>query len=241
MAITGLPGAFDGYRVAHLSDLHVSTDVPYSYLLAVVDSVNRLGPDLVVVTGDLVSHGTGLPDHACRLLARLRAPTLVSFGNHDYGKLGAKIDVAPVLEAGLRANGITVLRNSATAISLGDERLWFVGLEDLWSGRFSPGAAFARVGRSAGEPVIAMSHNPDTAPALESYGAGWILAGHTHGGQVRLPGWGAIMLPVQNRQWQQGLYQVRGCRMYVSRGVGYLMASRFACRPEVPIFTLRPA
>ena len=89
--------------------------------------------------------------------------------------------------------------------------------------------------------VTLKKHNPDTAPALESYGADWILAGHTHGGQVRLPGWGAIMLPVQNRQWQQGLYQLRGCRMYVSRGVGYLLASRFACRPEVPIFTLRSA
>src|SRR5687768_11279398 len=112
MPVAGLPGTFNGYRVAHLSDLHVSTDVPYAYLVAVVDSVNRLGPDLVVVTGDLVSHGTGLPDHACRLLARLKAPTLVSFGNHDYGKLGAKIDVAAVLESGLRASGITVLRNS---------------------------------------------------------------------------------------------------------------------------------
>jgi predicted MPP superfamily phosphohydrolase len=217
--------------------------VPYSYLVAVIESVNRLRPDLIVVTGDLVTHGTGLPEHACRLLARLDAPTLVSFGNHDYGKLrglgGVEIDVAPVLEEGLKAHRITVLRNSATAISRGDARLWFVGLEDLWSGRFSPPAAFARVGRSAGEPVIAMSHNPDTAPALESYGADWILAGHTHGGQVRLPGWGAIMLPVQNRQWQQGLYELRGCRMYVSRGVGYLFASRFACRPEVPIFTLR--
>jgi predicted MPP superfamily phosphohydrolase len=127
MTVRGLPSAFDGYRVAHLSDLHVSTDVPYSYLVAVIDSVNRLRPDLVVVTGDLVTHGTGLTDHACRLLARLDAPALVSFGNHDYGKLrgigGAEIDVAPALENGLRASGVTVLRNSATAISRGDARL----------------------------------------------------------------------------------------------------------------------
>jgi predicted MPP superfamily phosphohydrolase len=245
MGVAGLGSSFDGFRIAHLTDLHVSTGVPQSYLVAVIDEVNRRRPDLVVVTGDLVTHGTGLVDDACALLARLKAPTLVSFGNHDYGTLrgigGVNIEVAPTLENGLRARGIDVLRNSATAISRGGSKLWLVGLEDLWSGRFSPAAAFANVARSPGEPVISLSHNPDTAPALENFGAQWVLAGHTHGGQVCLPGWGAIMLPVQNRQWQRGLYSLRGCQLYVSRGAGYLFQLRFACRPEVPIFRLSRA
>jgi predicted MPP superfamily phosphohydrolase len=242
MSLPNLPAGFDGFRIAHLSDLHVSPRVPRDYLAAVIGAVNRMRPDLVVLTGDLVTHGSYQVDQACKLLARLEAPALVTFGNHDYGRLrritGDEADVASTLENTLRAQGQRVLRNAAIPLERGGARIWFTGLEDLWSGRFSPAAALASVPRIAREPVIALSHNPDTAPALESYGVDWILAGHTHGGQVRLPGYGAIMIPVQNRQWQRGLYQLQRARLYVSRGVGYLFQARFSCRPEVPTFRL---
>jgi predicted MPP superfamily phosphohydrolase len=242
MHVAGLPARFDGLRITQLSDIHVGDAVPLLYLASVIDAVNRIAPDYVAVTGDLVTHGTYFFDQAARLLSRLEAPTIVTFGNHDYGRLrgvgGADIDVAPALENALRVAGAQVLRNAALPIERGSSRVWLVGLEDLWSGRFSPAAALAQVTRSPDQPIIALSHNPDTAPALESYGIEWIVSGHTHGGQVRLPGYGAIMLPVQNRQWQRGLYQLPRSRLYVSRGVGFLFPSRFACRPEVPTFTL---
>jgi predicted MPP superfamily phosphohydrolase len=243
MDVTALPAAFVGMRITQLTDLHVSDAVPYSYLARVIEEVNRIGPDWVVVTGDVVTHGSYRIDDAARLLARLRAPTVVTFGNHDDGRLRgvglAERDVATALESALRAVGCRVLRNASMPIERGSSRIWLVGLEDLWTGRFSPSAALAGVPRSADEPMIALSHNPDTAPALDSYGVQWILSGHTHGGQVRLPGYGAIMLPVQNRQWQRGLYELSRSKLYVSRGVGFLFQSRFACRPEVPTFTLR--
>ena len=67
---------------------------------------------------------------------------------------------------------------------------------------------------------------------------GWILAGHTHGGQIRIPFVGPLRLPVVNRQWDQGLFELGRTRFYVSRGVGYLRKMRFFCRPEVPVFRL---
>jgi hypothetical protein len=137
----------------------------------------------------------------------------------------------------LTHNGITVLRNRAMAITRSNQQLWLVGLEDLWSGQFSPGIAFAGV--PTGGPIIALSHNPDTAEELDAYGVQWILSGHTHGGQVRLPGVGALLLNVQNRHYQQGEYSLPHSKLYISRGVGYLRRIRLMCRPEVPTFVLQ--
>jgi predicted MPP superfamily phosphohydrolase len=86
-----------------------------------------------------------------------------------------------------------------------------------------------------------LSHNPDTAAALDSYGANWIFAGHTHGGQIRVPGYGALLLPVQDKRLQEGLYSFPKSQLYISRGVGFLARARFCCRPEVPIFTMTRA
>ena len=106
-------------------------------------------------------------------------------------------------------------------------------------GRFSPAQAFAAIDNT--HPILTLSHNPDTAAVLDSYGASCILAGHTHGGQIRLPGYGAVMLPVQDHRLQKGLFRLQNSTLYVSRGIGFLAQARFWCRPEVPIFTLYPA
>src|SRR6185437_15002575 len=91
------------------------------------------------------------------------------------------------------------------------------------------------------EPIIALSHNPDTAIELDSFGVQWTLSGHTHGGQVCVPGYGALILNVQNTEFQQGLIKLANSHLYVSRGVGYLKQVRMFCRPEVPTFVLSRA
>jgi hypothetical protein len=238
--VRNLPPAFEGLRIAHLSDLHVSDVVPLDYVRGVVRAVNRLKPDIVFVTGDLVTHAQGWIKEACDVVAELQAPTYVSFGNHDYGRMvygGRAVEVSEELDRRLTDAGCVVLRNRAVELRRGGERVWIMGLEDLWSGRFSPAQAFAGVDLTS--PVLALSHNPDTAAALETYGAGWVFAGHTHGGQIRIPGYGEILLPVQDRRLQRGLYEMRGARLYVSRGVGFLARARFWCRPEVPVFVAR--
>lgn len=239
LPVRGLPSGFAGARVAHLTDLHVCHRSSYDYCRAVVERVNRLRPDLVLVTGDLVTHEKGFLREACEIIDRLHPPTLISFGNHDYGRQhyeGRSLEVSDDLEQRLTRTGRTVLRNAATPWQRGSDRLWLMGLEDLWGGRFAPARAFAAV--PPREPVLALSHNPDTAAALDNYGAACILAGHTHGGQVRVPSYGAIILNVQDRTLQKGFFRLRNAHLYVSRGIGFLAQARFCCRPEVPIFTL---
>jgi predicted MPP superfamily phosphohydrolase len=170
---------------------------------------------------------------------------IVSFGNHEYGVERAEDEpfdpeLPDKMESALTRWGCIVLRNGRTTIDRGvnGDRLWFVGLDDLWFGDFSPPRAFADVPRD--EAVIALSHNPDTAEQVARHRPGLILAGHTHGGQVRLPGIGAIHLNTQNQKLDQGMFKLSsGSALYVSRGVGYIRRIRFYCRPEVPIFRLR--
>ena len=240
MPIAGLPKAFEGARIIHLTDLHIASPSTHSYISGIIRQVNRLRPDAVFLTGDLITSGRGWIKQACDVVTGIEAPTFVSFGNHDYGRATVdgqnEVDVASYLESRLTAAGMIVLRNRAALWSRGGESLRMVGMEDLWSGRFSPATAFADASPSI--PTIALSHNPDTATAVDGYAPDWILAGHTHGGQIRIPFYGALLLPIQQRQWQKGMFQLPHCRLYVSRGVGFLARARFLCRPEVPIFTL---
>jgi predicted MPP superfamily phosphohydrolase len=249
MPVRGLPNCFQGMRIAQLTDLHAGDEVPLSYLTDVVEQVKRNKPDLVVVTGDLVNHSLKAVGPVTELLAQLPAasiPVIAILGNHDYdvssvwnGNPGLPARIADALETRLTEAKITLLRNRAVPFERPGGRFWFVGLEDLWSGRFSPQVAFAGV--PANEPIIALSHNPDTAQELDGYGVQWTLSGHTHGGQVRVPGVGAIIVNVQNRDLQQGRFQLPNSQLYVSRGVGYLKKIRIFCRPEVPTFVLSGA
>jgi predicted MPP superfamily phosphohydrolase len=127
--------------------------------------------------------------------------------------------------------------------------LRFIGLDDLWSPRFDPAPVLARFGssllangsRSDDVPSIVLCHNPDAVdlPLWDSY-QGWILAGHTHGGQCKPPFLPPPELPVKNKRYTAGAFDLSGNRrMYISRGVGHLLRVRFNARPEIPIFRLQ--
>jgi predicted MPP superfamily phosphohydrolase len=169
MAVKDLPSGFEGMRIAQLTDLHVSNSVPVAYIRAVVREVNRLKPDVVFVTGDLVTRQEGWIKEACDAVALLEAPTYVSLGNHDYGQMFYQrhwIEVSQEIESRLNSARQTVLRNKAVQLRRGDNHLWIMGLEDIWSGRFSPAHAVSRI--NPPPPNQAHSHNPDTAAALDS-------------------------------------------------------------------------
>ncbi len=240
-AIANLPAAFEGYRIAQLTDLHAGESVPISFLARAIDRVNAMNPDCVVVTGDLVTHDPDSVDPIVQVLARLRSPVYVTFGNHDYNPVGGVPGpvtvLADELEMKLSAIGCVVLRNRSVALNRKGQRLWLVGLEDLLTTRFLPDLAFFGVPRD--EPRICLSHNPDGTNALVPHQPDLILSGHTHGGQVRIPFWGAIMLPTVDRHLDQGRFQLPHGQLYVSRGVGFLARVRFDCRPEIPVFRLR--
>jgi uncharacterized protein len=245
MPMAHLPQSFDGFRIVHLTDLHLG-DTPADFLKRVMNRINRQGADLVLITGDLITTGRGRISEVVDVLKTLKAPVAVSLGNHDYG-LCVLDDNRVVgsaerhLTGALREAGCMVLRNEVHTIRHDDGELHIAGMEDPLSGQFKPRRVIEHldIGRSA---LLVMSHNPDTAEPLAKLGVPWVLSGHTHGGQVRLPFIGPLAyLPVRNQQFDQGLFRIGNTRLYVNRGLGYLYAMRFWCRPEVVTFVLRRA
>jgi len=243
LPVPNLPPAWEGLRVAHLADLHHGRRVPLDYLAECVDLVQGLGADLVAATGDFISHRQDEYGEAvAKVVGRLRAPlgVFACLGNHDFGlSRPAREATACTVAAALVRGGVRLLRNEAVRLSREGRDLWVVGVDDLWSGGLDARGAMAQVPR--GGASLALCHNPDAAPLLADAGAGAILAGHTHGGQVHLPGLGPLILPVRNRQWYRGLHRVGGSWLYVNRGVGWLVRIRLACRPEITVHTLRRA
>jgi hypothetical protein len=238
MPVPGLPASLEGRTLLHLSDLHVGPNVDEGYLRRVFAAARALAPDLVVYTGDLVTWMGRRPmERLRRVLAdapRGRIATLAILGNHDYGLGWSDARTAATVAAVVRDSGLDLLRNEHRVV----EGLALAGLDDLWARHFEPERTFTRVDPSL--PLIALSHNPDTVdrPGWSGREA-WILSGHTHGGQVRIPLFGAPILPVRNRRYAAGEVRLGPGRMlYVSRGVGHVLPVRYNCRPEATLFEM---
>ncbi len=252
MPISGLPQTFHGYKILHLTDFHAGA-TRQSYLRRVLATAMQAKPDLILISGDLIDYvPAGLP--ALReLLPLLCAPDgiFACFGNHDYheyswrhvGKRSGHRAIHKRLRLLLAKANVPVLCNQSAAISRGTARLWIVGIDELWTGNADPAAAFAGV--AAGEPCICLEHNPDGCVQLQNYPWHWMLCGHSHGGQVVFPMVGPLFVPMEHREWIDGIYHfshpVAGHqRMYVSRGIGSTIPLRMRCPPESRLFTLRP-
>ncbi len=240
LPVVNLPSALEGARLAQLSDLHIGPQVDDDYLLSVFQRVREAAPDIVVYTGDFTSYAPDVIEHSRRIFAELplgRRATFGSLGNHDYGPSWEQSDVAEQLTKLAGEVGITMLRNAVGQV----DGLQVMGLDDLWAGAFNLAAAKAQLNLS--QPAIALSHNPDTAdlPGWDGF-CGWILAGHTHGGQCKAPFLPPPLLPVANRRYTSGEFELSGGRrMYINRGVGHLLRVRINARPEVTMFQLTRA
>ena len=238
LPILGLPPALQGQTLVQLSDLHVGPEVDDGYLADCFALVNELEPAVVAITGDFMTcdRDEQLP-RTLRLLERLRPGRLGSvavLGNHDYGRHHGSPALADRLARGLRDQGVSVLRNERQTLG----GLTFVGVDDLWSRRCGPGKALA--GLKAGEPAVTLCHNPDGAdePGWGTY-RGWILAGHTHGGQCKPPFLAPPRLPVRNPRYVAGEVDLGdGRRLYINRALGHLLRVRFNVRPEITAFRL---
>lgn len=241
LPVFGLPDALKGCTLAQLSDIHVGPRVDDDYVVSTLNRVAALKPDFVVHTGDWITYrGAEQFEQLRRVLEHMphgRLGTLGILGNHDYGTGWRMVEVAEKVTAIARNAGVQMLRNEATSIA----GLQFIGLDDFWSPAFHPTLVLAR---HAGAPSsIVLCHNPDVAdrPVWGGY-QGWILAGHTHGGQCKPPFLPPPLLPVTNRRYTAGIIPLEGKRiLYISRGVGHLLRVRFNVRPEVPVFRLERA
>jgi predicted MPP superfamily phosphohydrolase len=241
LPVRRLPSPLIGRTLVQMSDIHVGPRVDDAYILDVFRQVTALAPDILVYTGDLASfRDDGFYEQVERMYAappRGRLATLGSCGNHEYGPRWIHPEIADRVVAIAEAGGIRMLRNAVADV----DGLQIVGLDDLWGRRFDSATAFATLDRARG--MIALSHNPDTVD-LEAWRGfdGWILAGHTHGGQVRPPFLPPPIVPVQNRRYTAGVFDLPGGRtLYVNRGVGHLFQLRFNVRPEITVFTLQRA
>jgi predicted MPP superfamily phosphohydrolase len=251
VSLRGLSPHFDGMRIAQISDIHMDNFAEPFFLRHVVDRVNRLKPDMVCLTGDFVT-STDSPSprmkkfaidaawQCANILTGLESKALYAvLGNHDYGIGAQSVSYA------LTASGITVLRDNYLPIQRGSARFWLAGLNDPTAGHPRPALAVPPSIRNIpNEPVLLMCHAPDYADFLltrpEGQAVSLMLSGHTHGGQIRLPLLGAMVLPTMGRKYIHGLFQLGSMQLYVNRGIGAIgLPFRLNCPPEITLLTLR--
>ncbi|MEH2348782.1 MAG: metallophosphoesterase [Nostoc sp.] len=257
--IAGLPASLQGKKLVQLSDFHYDgLRLSEEMLEKAIAVTNEAKPDLILLTGDYV---TDDPTPIHQLILRLkhlqsRSGIYAALGNHDIHYKNAKSEITDALTS----IGIHVLWNEI-AYPLGKE-LPIVGLADSWSREFYPAPVMNQLNPDI--PCIVLSHNPDTAEILQAWRVDLQLSGHTHGGQIVIPGFGPaalayskitknIPLAVRRRvpflevnvsvvkhwEWAQGFHRIGKNQMYVNRGLGTYLPGRLFCRPEVTIITLQ--
>jgi hypothetical protein len=235
--VPGLPKPLSGFRVAFASDFHHGVYVPAETLRGAVDTINALRPHAILLGGDYVTASSTFFDSAFDELACLRAPHGVFSvpGNHEYWTSVSKYRKT------LGRTRIVDLTNRGVALGASSAPLWVAGLDDDWGGGPDPSAAVA--GAPHGACRIAFTHNPVTADELPPGYANLILAGHTHGWQVYVPGVTRFLIPSSSmRKYRAGFYDTPAGRMYVTRGVGTIgVPVRVWCRPEVVLVELAAA
>ena len=247
--LPGLPQAFDGFRVAQLSDIHIDNYTEPFLLRDAVHHINNLNPDAVFLTGDFVTRGL-LPGilaiasvwQCGSLLQQLECPHRYAvLGNHDV-----LVNRAAIKEA-LIESAITVLDNAYLPIERAGARFWLAGVDDPVEGLPDPELAIPQSIRNVPhEPIVLMCHAPDYVDTLlrlpEGQAVSLMLSGHTHGGQVRVPLVGPMVLPPLGRKYVEGWFRFGDLQLYVNRGLGTVgLPVRFNCPPEITLFTLRSA
>jgi uncharacterized protein len=236
-----LPEEFDGFRIAQISDFHFGPYMGKAGVEKAVRLAETFRPDLVVLTGDFVSHPFRKPNgpagarHAepcADVLATIKAPqTLAILGNHDHW------NNADIVHVVLKERGIKVLRNEAIPLERSKSRLWISGVDDVYVGAADLPLALRSAPSS--EATILLAHEPDFADYAARFPVDLQLSGHSHGGQVRVPGFGALVLPPMAEKYPVGLNQVGTLQVYTNRGVGVINPPvRLNCPPEVTFLTL---
>ncbi len=235
IVLPGWPAAFDGLRIAHVSDLHFGELMPLDRAIAVVDTVRRARPDMVCNTGDLVDlHHEGV-EALARAIGDIEARlgNFFVMGNHD------ELDCGHSVARIVKAAGITVLEDEVCHIRRGEHTLRVGGIG--WAR--TPAHCRSRIDRTLGEDGgvdLLLSHNPKAFDHAAERGVHLTLAGHTHGGQIARRNRPNANLAVAHRR-SAGLYELGPSRLFVTTGAGAWFPLRVNCPAEVAMLTIRRA
>ena len=241
MPIANLPNHLVGKTLMQISDVHVGNKFDYGYIIDSFKEAQKYEPDFVAYTGDYVSYENeeqfAQLDEVLKHTVKGKMGTVGILGNHDYGKNWREQRVATKITNQLQEAGIRILQNEQKEIN----GLNFIGFDDYWGLHFKPEKVMKYYNSELSN--IVLCHNPDVCD-LDVWNGykGWILAGHTHGGQCKAPFLPAPMLPVKNKKYSSGEIALSdGRTLYINRAIGHLWQVRFNVRPEITIFELEKA
>lgn len=229
--LRALPERFEGYTIVQLSDIHHGSLVEAAYIRTAVETVNQLEPDLVVLTGDYVTHSRAYIEPCAELLGQLRARdgVFAVLGNHDFWT-----DAETIANAFTR-HQVELLRNTHSHLHRDGESLALVGVDDPTLRQDDLRKALKGV--RVGAPTVLLSHNPSLVRRAAQLGIDLMLSGHTHGGQIRLS---ARQRPPQRfLRFCRGHGQFGPTQIYVNRGLGTVIVPvRYQCPPEITVIEL---
>ena len=245
LSLANLDERFHGKRIVHISDLHCGRTVSSKYLRKCIHTINRLNADIVVLTGDYITHDYRghFRKKVVNLLSAIqsRHGVYACLGNHDYGIGGVfranRDEELEQMIYMMEHHGLNVLRNDSGCLQIDGRKLWFVGLGDLWADDLEPKKAFAGIDDDGA--VIALAHNPSSVKHLKGFTFDALMSGHTHGAKVEMTV--SIEGPtLKSRRHYAGLYQLGEKQLYVNRGLGRSGEMFFSTRPEITVFNLCP-
>lgn len=230
--IERLPKKLEGFRLAHLSDIHHSPLTNLDHITRAVNVANHLKPDMFVLTGDYVSHDSEYIAPVAEVLGKLESEfgTFACLGNHDHWT-----DAELVTKLFRRA-GISVLINEGFRFTAQDVSFWLCGVDDYMVGKTDLRSALR--GSFPDEMKLLLAHNPVIFRQAARFGVDLVLSGHTHGGQVKLRDEDKRILP--QRKLKNGLHRRKDTQIYITRGIGtVVLPIRYQCPPEISLIELQ--
>lgn len=230
-----LPIEFDGYKILHLTDIHVGPYLSFNSYKKLIEKVRTINADIIVLTGDYTHRLSDLREirKVWHELKTLDAPdgVLNVLGNHDHWDAGRYI--LDYLEESGQS-----LRFKTKIIKRGNAEIVFGGAGDFWEDHMNVEHIFKNVHNDQFKVLLA--HNPDTIDTINDMDLDLTISGHTHGGQVVFPFLGSTVLPVKNYEYDYGIKDTTMGKLFISRGVGTsILPIRFSCAPEFALLELK--